>query len=241
MHEFEENTRSAWQRWAETPDNLWVRRVIFQIHLWVGAIVGVYVALMSLSGSIAVFRNELAGRFGIEWLVDFHDNLLSGQAGRFVNGIGAVCLTLLCFTGAIVWWPGISHWRRSLTVNWRTHFARLMWDLHSALGFWCFFFVLIWGISGIYFAFPQAFNAVFSLFDPRDRFADQALLWLSDLHFGRFGWFGETIWALLGLVPLVLSLTGVFLCCRRMIYSTSFPKDQTPNRHSVLPGHKKAE
>ena len=217
MHEFEENTRSAWQRWAETPDNLWVRRVIFQIHLWVGAIVGVYVALMSLSGSIAVFRNELAGRFGIEWLVDFHDNLLSGQAGRFVNGIGAVCLTLLCFTGAIVWWPGISHWRRSLTVNWRTHFARLMWDLHSALGFWCFVFVLIWGISGIYFAFPQAFNAIFSLFDPRDRFADQALLWLSDLHFGRFGWFGEIIWALLGLVPLVLSLTGVFLCCRRMI------------------------
>jgi uncharacterized iron-regulated membrane protein len=86
------------------------------------------------------------------------------------------------------------------------------------LGFWCFFFVVIWGISGIYFAFPQAFNAIFSLFDPRDRFADQALLWLSDLHFGRFGWFAETIWALLGLVPLVLSITGVFLCCRRMIF-----------------------
>jgi uncharacterized iron-regulated membrane protein len=217
MHEFEENPKSAWQRWVETPDNLWVRRVIFQTHLWVGAIVGVYVALMSISGSIAVFRNQLAGRFGIEWLVDFHDNLLSGQAGRFVNGIGAVCLTLLCFTGAIVWWPGISHWRRSLTVNWKAHFARLMWDLHSALGFWCFVFVLIWGISGIYFAFPQMFNAIFSLFDPRDRFADQALLWLSDLHFGRFGWFAETIWALLGLVPLVLSLSGVFLCCRRMI------------------------
>jgi uncharacterized iron-regulated membrane protein len=224
MHELEQNTKSAWQRWVETPDNQWVRRVIFQIHLWVGAIVGVYVAVMSLSGSIAVFRNELVGRFGIEWLVDFHDNLLSGQAGRFANGIGAVCLTVLCLTGAIVWWPGIIHWRRSLTVNWKTHFARLMWDLHSALGFWCFFFVVIWGISGIYFAFPQAFNAIFSLFDPRDRFADQALMWLSDLHFRRFGWFAETIWALLGLVPLVLSITGIFLCCRRMIFKAPPPR-----------------
>jgi uncharacterized iron-regulated membrane protein len=31
------------------------------------------------------------------------------------------------------------------------HFARISWDLHSALGFWCFVFVLVWGVSGIYF------------------------------------------------------------------------------------------
>jgi uncharacterized iron-regulated membrane protein len=228
MHELEENTRSAWQRWVEAPDNLWARNVIFQAHLWVGAIAGVYITMMSVSGSIAVFRNQLAGRYGIEWLVDLHDNLLSGKVGRFANGIGAGCLTLLCLTGAIVWWPGIKHWRRSLTVNWKTHFARLTWDLHSALGFWCFLFVLMWGISGIYFAFPQAFNAVFGLFDPRDKFTDQVLFWLSDLHFGRFGWFAETLWALVGLVPAVLSITGVFLCCRRMIYATSSPREQRP-------------
>jgi uncharacterized iron-regulated membrane protein len=241
MHEFEDNARSEWQRWMETPENLWVRRLIFQTHLWVGAIVGAYITIMSVSGSIAVFRNQLAGRFGIEWLVDLHDNLLSGEVGRFVNGIGALCLTLLCLTGAIVWWPGIKHWHRSLTVNWKAHFARLMWDLHSALGFWCFLFVLLWGISGIYFAFPQTFNAVLGLFDPRDKFSDQGLLWLSDLHFGRFGWFAETLWALLGLVPAALSITGVFLCCRRMIYATSSPREQTPNGRSIWPGHKKAE
>jgi uncharacterized iron-regulated membrane protein len=183
---------------------------------------------MSISGSIAVFRNQLAGRLGIEWLVDFHANLLSGQAGRFVNGIGAVCLTLLCLTGAVVWWPGINHWRRSLTVNWRAHFARVMWDLHSALGFWCSLFVLLWGISGSYFAFPQAFNGAFGLFDPRDKVTDQLLLVLSDLHFGRFDWFTEILWAMLGLVPAILSITGVFLCCRRMIYKTPSPRDQTP-------------
>jgi uncharacterized iron-regulated membrane protein len=95
MQEFEENARSAQQRWVETPETLWVRNVVFQVHLWVGAIAGVYITMMSVSGSIAVFRNELAGRFGIEWLVDLHDNLLSGEVGRFANGVGALCLTLL--------------------------------------------------------------------------------------------------------------------------------------------------
>ncbi len=76
-------------------------------------------------GSMIVYRNELSRRFSIEWLVNLHANLLSGSTGRLVNGIGAICLTSLCMTGAIIWWPGIKNWRRSLTVNWRAHFARI--------------------------------------------------------------------------------------------------------------------
>ena len=145
-----------------------------------------------------------------------------------MNGVGAMCLTLLCLTGAIIWWPGIKNWRRSLAVNWRSHFARVSWDLHSALGFWCFVIILLWGISGIYFSFPQPFNALF-LLDPNDKVADQMLYWLSQLHFGRFGWFTKALWSGLGLVPAVLAFTGVFLCCRRVIYK----KPANPN----IPSH----
>ena len=50
---------------------------------------------------------------------------------------------------------------------------------------------------------------------------------LSDLHFGRFGWFMEALWTSLGLVPAVLAFTGVFICCRRVIYKKpSNPKSQ---------------
>ena len=45
-------------------------------------------------------------------------------------------------------------------MNWRLHFGRFSWDLHSALGFWCFLFVLMWGISGFYLCFPQPVNAI---------------------------------------------------------------------------------
>jgi uncharacterized iron-regulated membrane protein len=166
-----------------------------------------YVFFMSFTGSMVVFRNELSKRLPIEWLVSLHSSLLLGSTGRLVNGVGASCLILLCLTGAVIWWPGMKHWRRSLTVNVGANFARINWDFHSALGFWCFVLILEWGISGLYFSFPRLFDALFFL-DPADRFADSSLFWLSQLHFGRFGWFTEALWTILGLVPAILAFTG---------------------------------
>jgi uncharacterized iron-regulated membrane protein len=208
---------TIWQQWCERPERSFVRNVFFQVHLWLGAVASAYILLMSVSGSAIVFRNELAGNRMIEWLVRLHENLLAGSAGHFANGIGGIFLTVICLTGAVIWWPGIKHWRRSLTVEWSASFARINWDLHSALGLWCFAFVAIWGVSAIYFVFPQAFN-VLLFFDPGDRLTNKGLEWLSNLHFGRFGWFIEVLWVLLGLVPAVLAFTGVFICCRRVIY-----------------------
>lgn len=219
------NTRmTAWQRWLQHPERSRVRNAVFQVHLMLGAVISAYVLLMSLSGSVIVHRNTLSEKFSVEWLVDLHANLVSGRTGRLVNGLGAICLTMLCLTGAVVWWPGIKNWRRSITVKWRAPFARMVWDLHSALGFWSLLLLSVWGISGIYFAFPEAFNALFIL-DPADRFTDQGLLWLTKVHFGRFSWFTRVLWSILGLVPAALAFTGVFICCRRLI----FKKPSNPN------------
>ena len=209
--------RGGWQQWLEQPQKAWLYNAIFQIHYLVGAVAGAYVGLMGVTGSLIVYRNELYGWPFIQSLVKLHTTLLAGATGRLVNGVGAASLTLLCLTGAIIWWPGRKRWRRSLTVSWGAHFARISWDLHSALGFWFFFFVLSWGVSGVYFAFPHWFDPLF-LLDPRDRFTDQALFWLSALHFGRFDSFTKAVWALMGLVPAALAFTGTFVCCRRVIY-----------------------
>jgi uncharacterized iron-regulated membrane protein len=218
----DERKSSAWQRWVQHPERLWLRNCIFFIHLAVGATLALYIILMSLTGSLIVYRNELERIPSlvpfIDWVVDLHENLLFGQNGRLVNGIGAIGLTLLILTGIVVWWPGINNWRRALTLNWRASFARFNWDLHSAMGFWGLLFVLMWGLSGFYFAFPNTVNALFAFFDPRDRVTDSVLNWLSLLHFGRFGPFAEAVWAILGLMPALLSISGVFLCCRRIIY-----------------------
>jgi len=41
------------------PQSLWLRRALFQIHLWTGIGVGLYVVAISVSGSAIVFRNEM--------------------------------------------------------------------------------------------------------------------------------------------------------------------------------------
>jgi uncharacterized iron-regulated membrane protein len=48
-----------WARALRRPQNLWLRKAMFQIHLWTGIALGLYVVLISVSGSAIVFRNEL--------------------------------------------------------------------------------------------------------------------------------------------------------------------------------------
>ena len=50
---------STWQQWLRQPQSLWLRKALFQIHLWSGIGIGIYVVMISISGSILVFRNEL--------------------------------------------------------------------------------------------------------------------------------------------------------------------------------------
>ena len=89
---------SAWRQWVEHPEKVWVRRCLFHVHLWVGVAVGLHIVLMSITGSLIVFRNELDRdtlRDWIGWLVNLHENLLFGGNGRFVNGIGASCVIVV--------------------------------------------------------------------------------------------------------------------------------------------------
>jgi len=50
---------ALWERWLRRPKTLWLRKALFQIHLWTGIALGLYVFAISLSGSAIVFRNEL--------------------------------------------------------------------------------------------------------------------------------------------------------------------------------------
>src|SRR5437870_4944734 len=293
------------------PQNLWIRRAMFQIHLWTGIGVGLYIFVICITGSGLVVRRELTrmysnrpqvsmhvadakpltedqlrvaalrafpdftvekvwrGRRGttpvdiwmnrgttkkqhlfdpyngadlgetrprairaIDWLVSLHDDLLGGMNGRLVNGAGAILLTLLCLTGAIIWWQGASKWRRGLTVRVRGGWQRVNWDLHSAIGFWAFIAVFVWAISGIYLVFPHPFSWLVDYLEPPDlnsllpRRGDLALEWLAKLHFGRFaGIKTKWTWAILGVIPPVLFITGAVMWWNRVLSRTFSRRD----------------
>ncbi len=225
----------------DRPQNVPWRKAVFQVHLWSGVIVALYIAAISISGSILVFetnlldnRPHLAKDVGLSheidyskavgaaqkafpgeavtsvnmqtndrrivtvvlkagqrqrtvyvasasnkvldsyiqeqrhgvllWLEGFHNELASGRTGGVVNGIGGSILALLCLTGIVIWWPGIRNWQRALGVQWRARWVRINFDLHSAVGFWTFLFVGMWGATGAYFIFQQPVQNMLGLY-----------------------------------------------------------------------------
>lgn len=303
---------SYWQRWVSRPQTLWLRKAIFQLHLWSGIGIGLYILIISLTGSVLVYRNELymaatrdpilvkpsgarltngqlnvaatraypgytvvtIGRPGEPnqavsvslqrnsglknrlfdpytgadlgdsvplgiWLVSkltaLHDDLLAGRTGRLVNGGGAMLLLVLALSGVVVWWPGIRRWRRSLLVPTRAGWPRLLWGLHSMIGFWTLGFILLFGISGIYLGIPQPFQDLADRLQPSTdanagaREVDQVLYWLAYLHFGRINGVGiprsgpglcdsatKLVWAVFGLAPAAMFVTGTAMWWNRV-------------------------
>ena len=50
---------STWHRWLSAPQKVGLRRALFQVHLWIGIALGVYIVMISITGSAVVFRREL--------------------------------------------------------------------------------------------------------------------------------------------------------------------------------------
>ncbi len=292
---------TPWEKWKKRPQIVWLRKALFQVHLWTGIGLGLYILLMSMSGSAVVFRRELSRwlsreprvavgpaarmtedqlrkiavgtfpdyqvtrvslrknadqpaeiwlerrgatvqhlfnpytgadlgdslRWGFRltlWLVDLHDNLLADKAGRRINAAGGIFTVLLVLTGAIIWWPGISSWRRSLSFRWKASPKGYDWTLHSALGFWTFAFLFMWALTGIYLSIPATFSAAVDYFEPLKegsrtlRFGDKVMFWMAQAHFGRFAGIGTKImWTVMGLMPAVLFVTGSLMWWKRVL------------------------
>lgn len=214
-----------------------LKRALFQVHLWIGIAISLYVLLISVSGSVIVFRREMDRALcpgpgmtiacepaGVTWLAELHDNLLAGHAGRLVNGAGAILVAVLVIAGIVLWWPGRSNWWRRMSVRRGVGGRRFTLDLHNMLGFWLFVFIFVWALGGIYFAFPDLFNALADSFKvgdeetPPSLFVQDALAVLARLHFGRaYGLSIKILWGILGLVPCALVVTGVLMWWWRVV------------------------
>ena len=169
-------------------------------------------------------------------LIDLHDNLLAGPTGRKVNGVGAIALLVLAATGLAIWWPGIRTWRRSLTLQRNLGWKSLTWRLHSMIGFWTLGFTLLFAVSGVYLAIPQPIQDLADRLEPLTdanagiRIGDRAIYWLAILHFGRILGIGfpcsgpglcdqttKAIWALFGLAPAAMFVTGAIMWWNRVL------------------------
>ena len=51
------------QRWAQAPQTTFLRRALFQVHLWLGIGLGLYILLISISGSAILLKSPFYGWF----------------------------------------------------------------------------------------------------------------------------------------------------------------------------------
>jgi uncharacterized iron-regulated membrane protein len=297
--------QTVWQRWMRQPQTTWLRRALFQVHMWTGVAVGLYIVVVTVSGSLLVFkagvnalfvpativpvsgprmteeqlREAIGGRYQqftvaeiempsradraaevtlvsgrykqfrlldpytgadlglagdetpfILWLVELHDNLFGGETGRKVNGAGAVALIVMCLTGLVIWWPGVSSWRRGLMIKRGVSWKRFNFDLHSMAGIWAVAFLLLWAVTGAYFAFPETYQAVADYFEPPElleptetAFNEVLFAQFVRLHFGRnlgdpaYSTLISWVWVVVGLAPAVLLTTGAIMWWQRVI------------------------
>lgn len=179
---------------------------------------------------------EALGMALVFGLMAIHDNLLAGPSGRLVNGFAALAVLLVAVTGLVIWWPGSHRWQRSLVLRRGVGWKRFTWDLHSMMGFWSAAFILVFAASGAYLCFPETVHALADCLQPMtadnagQRLVDKVLYWLAFLHFGRINGIGlpcdgpglcdqsvKAVWALFGLAPAAMFVTGATLWWQRVV------------------------
>jgi uncharacterized iron-regulated membrane protein len=192
--------------------------------------------LFDARSGIDLGNSFTTGFWLVSELLDLHDNLLAESTGRIVNGAGAAAMLTLTLTGISIWWPGIRTWRRSLILSRAAGWKRLNWQLHSMIGFWTVGFILLFGLSGLYLCIPERFQELADWLEPPTaanaglRIGDSVTYWLAYLHFGRINGIGipcsgpgvcdqttKAIWAVFGLVPAVMFVTGAIMWWNRVL------------------------
>ncbi|AFL89283.1 putative iron-regulated membrane protein [Terriglobus roseus DSM 18391] len=110
-----------------------------------------YVYFNPYTGQVVLDRMRYDNLLG--WMTNLHYYLLSGRLGLTVSGWMAVGLLLLCVSGVLLWWPGVSRWMAAVVLHRRSNWKRINWDLHSVVGFWSSAALLGVTFTGVYFAF----------------------------------------------------------------------------------------
>ncbi|HEY1498387.1 MAG TPA: PepSY-associated TM helix domain-containing protein [Acidobacteriaceae bacterium] len=95
-------------------------------------------------------------RAALDFLVEFHHNLLMGPLGRAVLGYLALATILLALSGLWLWWPAT--WKSS---RFRPRAAAK--PLHYAAGFWAMGPLLIIATTALYFVWRQPIQRVFGV------------------------------------------------------------------------------
>jgi len=287
---------NSWQRWIHVPQTLGFRKLLFQLHLWTGIGFGLYVLIISLSGSALLLKSPFYNWFtpdtieptdavplegealvarmeqiysgyelgftrlpgdvddavyivlnkdgeyfphyfnqytgedlgsanpwpikAVHWLADIHDDLLLGDTGTTLNGIGGLLFVLMCLSGVFIWWRGRSRWYEGLQIKRHSH-RSFLWQLHSFIGFWSLLLMFSWGVSGFQLGFPTFVYGSIEWINTHLTDAlplDSTLQFFRRVHFARYGQgtLANWAWIIASFIPTILLISGFTVWWKRV-------------------------
>lgn len=97
----------------------------------------------------------------LQWVYDFHANLLMGKKGRVLNAILGFILIFLLFSGMFLLWPGLKKVKYLLRFYRGKSLLKKMYDTHRLVGLFGFSFLILIAFSGSYYGFKQQYHSLF--------------------------------------------------------------------------------
>lgn len=101
----------------------------------------------------------------MQFIADFHINLLADKAGTYVGGVLGLLLVAMLVTGLIIAWPGLKGLRKALRVNFRVA-IKAWFQLHRSTGLMLVLVILVTTLTGTVLAFSSLLRPLFVASEP---------------------------------------------------------------------------
>lgn len=206
------------------------RRIVFHLHCYLGLVIGLFLVVVSVTGSLIVFREEVEAliypalmktqfrgeRKSVQqivdkvelafpherifslrmprtpdqtyllkmnnphdlfvyvdpyngriigahrqdetlmgWLTLIHTQLLSGERGKIILGIGGLLMFVMCITGFYLWYLSNNRFIRGFVISKSSTVKRLVYDVHRVFGIYIVLFLMLAGLTGIFLVFSK--------------------------------------------------------------------------------------
>lgn len=113
-----------------------------------------------------ITRDGELGDWPIEWLFELHHELLAGDTGAMLVGIGGIALLFMALTGPFLWWPGRGRIRQGFSVTFRGGAYRGARDLHRVVGIIFALLLAVSAFTGIVMVWKAPLQPVINLVVP---------------------------------------------------------------------------
>ena len=182
------------------PSEVVLRDKLLVLHRWASLITGLFLVIVSVSGSLLSFEDPASPMRTVRVL---HTHLLMNEPGEWIVTTTTITALVVVILGVVLWWPD-KIWKVRTGASWK----RINFDLHHLLGI----------TTSVIAVVMLAGALAFQLGEEEGKAATDALpngLAL-DIHTGAFGGMVTTvIWSLASISLASQAVTGFLMWWNR--------------------------